>query len=152
VLSIASTQNAVDYATEKLLDPPEHDSVIPIYLGPPNERDFLPHPSAATLIRDFSAEGEGADVDEETMRRVARHVVAISQNATVMQQLQSWSTELVDRGFRSDSGRKKISKDMTLSRSSSARGSRSDASFAICARAMRQRGSGSPVMTTDELL
>lgn len=102
VLSIESTHSELDYVTEKLFDPLEHESIIPIYLGPPNEREFLPHPSAAILVRDFSSRKRGKDdvvVDEETMRRVARYVVSISRNASAMQQLQSWRTELAEDSF-----------------------------------------------------
>ena len=90
----------LDYATEKLFDPLMHDSVIPIYLGPPNEREFLSHPSAALLVRDFSAKKGENDtdvvVDEETMRRVARYVASVSRNASAMRQLRSWRTEELD--------------------------------------------------------
>lgn len=115
VLSIESTHSEVDYATEKLFDPLEHDSVIPIYLGPPNERDFLPDPSAAILIRDFAAKksDDGTDdgVDEETMRTVARYVDSISRNATAMRQFQSWRTDLGEQDFSNGGGQKEISAD-----------------------------------------
>lgn len=119
VLSIESTHSELDYATEKLFDPLMHDSVIPIYLGPPNEREFLPHPSAAVLVRDFSAKKRGSDtdagnvtddavVDEETMRKVARYVASVSRNASAMQQLRSWRAELDRRrgGEADDSKRR----------------------------------------------
>lgn len=115
VLSIESTHNELDYATEKIFEPLEHDSVIPIYLGPPNEREFLPHPSAAILIRDFAEKkrdnGTDVVVDQETMRRVARYIASTSRNATAMQQLQIWRTELDDRDFGHDGGQKKISEE-----------------------------------------
>ena len=109
VLSIESTHSELDYATEKLFDPLMHDSVIPVYLGPPNEREFLPHHSAAVLIRDFAGNKRDDDtaadvaVDEETMRRVARYVASISRNASAMQKMQSWRTGLLDgRGSAAD--------------------------------------------------
>ena len=117
VLSIESTHAEVDYATEKLFGPLAHDSVIPIYLGPPNEREILPHPSAAILIRDFSVQKKENStdvvVDEETMRRVARYIASIHRNATAMQQWQSWRTELDERelSLSHDGGQKKISKE-----------------------------------------
>ena len=120
VLSIESTHSELDYATEKLFDPLMHDSVIPVYLGPPNEREFLPHHSAAVLIRDFAGKKRGDDtdtataaaevaaVDEETMRRVARHVASVSRNASAMQELRSWRTELLSgRGSDAFDGRGK---------------------------------------------
>ena len=82
VLSIENTHDEIDYATEKLFDTLEHGWSVPIYLGPPNERDFLPHPSAAILVRDFADESNS--VDEDTMRRVARHVEALGKNTSAL--------------------------------------------------------------------
>jgi Glycosyltransferase family 10 (fucosyltransferase) C-term len=100
VLSLESTHSEVDYATEKLFDPIMHESVVPIYLGPPNEREFLPLQGASSksviLVRDFVAT-KGSAVDEETMRRVARHVASLARNASAMRELLKWKKELSEQ-------------------------------------------------------
>lgn len=100
VLSLKSTHTEADYATEKLFDPLVHDTVVPIYLGPPNERDFLP-PGAASrgviFVRDFVPTREGSTVDAETMRRVARHVASLARNATAMRELLDWKKRLSEQ-------------------------------------------------------
>jgi alpha-1,3-fucosyltransferase 10 len=63
---VIAIENAVcdDYVTEKLWRSLQVGAV-PIYLGAPNIEEYLPHPRAAVLVKDF---GSVREVAEEVLR------------------------------------------------------------------------------------
>lgn len=76
----------IDYVTEKLWQGLRAGSV-PVYLGAPNIRDFLPHPDAAVLIDDFSSLAE-----------LAAYIKNASINETLYNRHLKWKREpLPDR-------------------------------------------------------
>eukprot|EP01133_Synstelium_polycarpum_P003778 gene3778-4357_t len=79
-LALENTR-CLDYVTEKLWQPMTVGS-IPVYLGAPNVRDFLPDPDAAILIEDF-----------KTVNDLANYMIEVANNETLRYKHLKWITD-----------------------------------------------------------
>eukprot|EP01133_Synstelium_polycarpum_P000189 gene189-227_t len=99
-LALENTR-CVDYITEKLWQPMTVGS-IPVYLGAPNVRDYLPDPDAAILIEDF-----------KTVNDLVDYMLEVANNQTLQYKHLKWITN-PDRftKWKAYTDSKKASKDI----------------------------------------